>query len=144
MMPAVPETLSPAAPASPTAPADRSAARHAVVNATRAVAVGALLALIVLGLAWELWLAPTGQRTLAVKVLPLLVPLAGLLKLRLYTYRWVSLMVWLYVIEGLVRANGPEPGWGPWLALGQVALCLLLFAACTLHVRWRLRHPAAA
>ena len=34
-----------------------------------------LLALIVLGLAWELWLAPTGRGTLALKVLPLLLPL---------------------------------------------------------------------
>ena len=43
--------------------------------ATRALAVGATLALIALGLAWELWLAPTGSGTLAIKVLPLLLPL---------------------------------------------------------------------
>src|SRR5947207_6044467 len=72
---------------------------------TRTVAVGCVLALIVLGLAWELWLAPTGHRTLAWKVLPLAVPIAGLLKNRLYTYRWVSLLVWLYVAEGAVRAT---------------------------------------
>ena len=34
--------------------------------------------LLVLGLAWELWLAPTGRGTLAIKVLPLLLPLPGL------------------------------------------------------------------
>ena len=61
-------------------------------------------ALIALGLAWELWLAPTGSGWLALKVLPLLLPLAGLLRNRMYTYRWVSLFVWLYFIEGVVRA----------------------------------------
>jgi len=108
--------------------------------------VAALLGLIALGLVWELWLAPTGQRWLALKVLPLVLPLAGLLKHRLYTYRWVSLLVWLYFTEGIVRATGvpagADGGLGVALAWGQVALCVLLFVACTAHVRWRLKHPS--
>ena len=105
---------------------------------TRAVAVGSVLALIALGLAWELWLAPTGNRTLALKVLPLVLPLPGLLRLRMVTYRWLSLMVWLYFTEGIVRATSDR---GPGAILGaiEVLLCLLLFAACAAHVRWRLR-----
>lgn len=110
-----------------------------MVRRTRNLAVASLLGLIVLGLAWELWLAPTGQRTLALKVLPLVLPLAGLLKRRMYTYRWVSLLVWIYFAEGAVRATS-EPPPGAWLALAEVALCLLLFTACAAHVRWRLRH----
>jgi uncharacterized membrane protein len=110
---------------------------------TRAVAVGALAALIVLGLAWELWLAPTGNRTLALKVLPLLLPLPGLLRNRMYTYRWLSLMVWLYFTEGIVRATS-DRGAGVWLGAVEVLLCLLLFAACSAHVRWRLRNAKAA
>ena len=106
---------------------------------TRALAVGSVLGLIVLGLAWELWLAPTGSRTLALKVLPLLLPLAGLLRNRMYTYRWVSLLVWLYFTEGVVRATS-DRGPGVALACIEVLLCLLLFAACAVHVRWRLRH----
>ena len=43
--------------------------------------------LVALGMAWELWLAPTGSRSLAFKVLPLIVPLAGVLKLLLASYR---------------------------------------------------------
>jgi uncharacterized membrane protein len=109
------------------------------VARTRAAAVASLLALIVLGLAWELWLAPTGHRTLAWKVLPLTVPLAGLLKNRMYTYRWVSLLVWLYFTEGVVRATSDKGASVP-LAIIEVVLCLVLFAACAMHVRWRLRH----
>jgi uncharacterized membrane protein len=105
--------------------------------------VGSLVGLIVLGLAWELWLAPTGRGTLALKVLPLAVPLAGLLKRRMFTYRWVSLMVWLYFTEGVVRAVG-DRGISAWLAGVEVLLCLLLFAACAAHVRLRLRDAAAA
>lgn len=101
----------------------------------RALAVASLLGLILLGLAWELWLAPTGQRTLALKVLPL----AGLLKQRMYTYRWVSLLVWVYAAEGAVRATS-ERGLGARLAVIEIVLCLALFSACALHVRWRLRH----
>ena len=109
----------------------------------RLLAVGSLLALIVLGLAWELWLAPIGNRTLAFKVLPLALPLAGLLKYRMYTYRWVSLLVWLYFTEGVVRATS-ERGVVVVLALIEVVLCVLLFAACVLHVRWRLRTAPGA
>jgi uncharacterized membrane protein len=115
------------------------AALPAPVAWTRAVAVASLLALIALGLAWELWLAPTGQRTLALKVLPLAVPLAGLLKNRMYTYRWVSLLVWIYFTEGVVRATS-ERGPAVPLAILEVLLCLALFTACAVHVRWRLRH----
>jgi len=104
----------------------------------RNLAIAALLGLIGLGLAWELWLAPTGGRTLALKVLPLVLPLPGLLRDRLYTYRWLSLFVWLYVIEGVVRASG-DGGTSARLAGVEVALCLLLFAACAGRVRVHLR-----
>ena len=110
---------------------------------TRIVAVGSLIALIVLGLAWELWLAPTGNRTLALKVVPLFLPLAGLLRNRMYTYRWVSLMVWLYFTEGVVRATS-DRGLGVGLGVIEILLCLILFAACAAHVRWRLRNAKEA
>ena len=113
------------------------------VDGTRAVAVGSLLGLIVLGLAWELWLAPTGRGMLAWKVLPLAVPVAGLLKRRLYTYRWVSLLVWLYFTEGVVRATSDRGPSVP-LAVAEIVLSLLLFVACAVHVRWRLRHAPSA
>ena len=122
---------------------DHAAAPLAVLRATRVLAVGATLALIVLGLAWELRLAPTGSGTLAIKVLPLLLPLPGLMRLRLYTYRWTSLLVWLYVAEGAVRAAS-DPGLGALLASAEIVLALVLFVACAIHVRARLRADAAS
>jgi uncharacterized membrane protein len=110
------------------------------VTLSRRLTVASLFGLILLGLAWELWLAPIrpGGSWLALKVLPLCLPLAGLLKNRMYTYRWLSLLVWLYVLEGLVRATS-EPAPGAWLAVLEVLLGLTLFIGCTLHIRLRLR-----
>ncbi|MBE2261809.1 MAG: DUF2069 domain-containing protein [Burkholderiaceae bacterium] len=116
----------------------------AYVRLTRTLAVGSLLALIALTLSWELWLAPLrpGGSWLALKALPLCFPLAGLLKNRLYTYRWMSLVIWLYFIEGVVRAWSDKPP-GNWLALLEVLLCLVLFTACVMHVQLRLKSVAA-
>ena len=114
----------------------------AAIAWTRALAVAATLALIVLCLAWELWLAPTGRGTLAIKALPLLPPLVGLVRMRLYTYRWMSLLVWLYVAEGSVRAAS-ERGTGALLAMFEVLLALVIFVACAWHVRARLRNGVA-
>lgn len=111
----------------------------AVVQLTRALALGSVIGLIILGLAWELWLAPTGSGTLAVKVLPLLLPLPGLWRHRMYTFRWLSMLVWLYFAEGAVRATSDQ-GLSAALAGVEIALCLILFVACALHVRWRLSH----
>jgi uncharacterized membrane protein len=109
------------------------------VALTRMLAVGSLLGLIVLGLAWELFLAPLrpGGSWLALKVLPLCIPLAGLLKNKMYTYRWVSLLVWIYFTEGAVRAYSDRAP-SSYYAFAEVLLCLVLFAACALHVRLRL------
>jgi uncharacterized membrane protein len=130
-----------ASPHPPTTPkAFEPAHRPPAIEATRWLAVGSLLGLIVLGLAWELWLAPLrpGGTWLAIKVLPLTLPLAGLLKNRMYTYRWLSLLVWVYFTEGVVRATS-DTGLSAWLAGAEVLLCVMLFAACAWHVRLRLR-----
>jgi uncharacterized membrane protein len=115
------------------------------VQAARWLAVGSLLGLIVLSLGWELLWAPLrpGGSWLALKALPLCIPLAGLLRNRMYTYRWVSLVVWLYFIEGVVRAWGDKAP-GNYLAMVEVALCLLLFVAVVLHIRVRQRYAKAA
>ena len=114
------------------------------IDTTRWLALGSMIGLIVLGLAWEMWLAPIrpGGSLLALKVLPLCLPLAGILKNRMYTYRWMSLLVWLYFTEGATRSWSDKPP-GNYLAMIEVLLCLLLFAACAFHVRLRLKNVAS-
>jgi uncharacterized membrane protein len=112
-----------------------------VVRATRALAMGGLLGLIALGLAWELWLAPTGRGTLALKVLPLVLCVAGLARHRMYTFRWLSLLLWLYCLEGVVRATS-ERGISAALAMAEIVLSISLFAVAGVYIRWRLRNGA--
>jgi uncharacterized membrane protein len=115
----------------------------AVVRHSRAAALAGLIGLILLCLAWELWLAPTGRGTLALKVLPLVLCLAGLWRHRMYTFRWLALLLWLYFMEGVVRAT-TEQGLSQALAALEVLLCLWLFAASSVYIRWRLRQGRQA
>jgi len=139
-------TPSPSPPAPGSAPVVNAAAQTQThVHISRTLAVGSLLGLIVLSLVWELLAAPLrpGGSWVALKALPLCLPLAGLLKNRMYTYRWVSMLVWLYFIEGVVRAWGDKPP-SNYCALLEIALCLVLFVACLTHVRLRQRDAKAA
>ena len=129
------DPLTPSSPAAAMAPAPAGVAR------SRQLAVASLVALIALCLAWELWLAPLrpGGSWLVLKVLPLTIPLAGLLKNRMYTYRWLSLLVWLYAAEGAVRMTSDPRSLAALLAGIELLLCVVLFVACTWHIRTRLR-----
>lgn len=100
------------------------------------LSAGSLIALFLLCLAWELWLAPIrpGGSWLALKALPLLAPLPGILKGRLYTYRWSSLFIWPYVTEGLVRAWS-DLGLSAKLARLELALALLFLLAVVAYIR---------
>lgn len=107
----------------------------------RALTLGCTLGLIVLGLAWELWLAPVpggSGGALALKVIPLTLVIAGLLKHRLYTFRALSLLVLLYFTEGVVRATG-DHGWSQGLAVAETVLSVSLFALTNVYVRVRLK-----
>ncbi len=64
-----------------------------------------VISMIIFGISWEIWLNPIrpGGSMLWAKVLPLMLALPGLYKARIYTFQWLSLLVWLYVCEALVR-----------------------------------------
>ena len=102
----------------------------------RRLAAAALVALIVLALAWELWLAPLrpGGSLVALKALPLLLPLRGILEGRRYTYQWSSLLILAYFAEGVTRAWS-EAGASRGLALGEAGLSVLFFAAAVSYAR---------
>jgi uncharacterized membrane protein len=127
-----------AAPAHAGVPPESLAPRPAALVQGLSIAlVTGVLGLIALGLAWELWLAPTGSGTLALKVLPLAFALPGLVRHRLYTARWLSLLVWLYITEGLVRATSDQ-GLAAMLALAEIGLGAFVFIGCAAYVRRRL------
>ena len=95
-----------------------------------------LIALIALCLAWELWLAPqrAGGSWLVLKVLPLLAPLFGILRGKVYTHRWMTLLIIAYFVEGVVRAYS-DSGLSARLAGVEIALALALFASAISYVR---------
>ena len=96
----------------------------------------ALIALTFLCLLWESVLAPIrpGGSLLMLKALPLLAPLFGLLRENVMAYKWTLLLALAYLAEGLVRAwSDAAPS--QHLAMVEILLALVLFAACAAYVR---------
>ncbi len=108
-------------------------------------AVLCLLALILLGVAWELWLAPlhAGGSLLVLKVLPLLPAVPGVLRGKAFTFRWLSLLLWFYAAEGVTRALtdvAPASRGLGWVELG---LALALFVCVAGFLRTGAMHHAS-
>jgi uncharacterized membrane protein len=75
-----------------------------------------------------------GGSALILKVLPLLMPLFGILRGKRYTYQWSSMLILLYFTEGVVRAWS-DKGLSAQLALAEVALSVVFFAATLYYSR---------
>jgi uncharacterized membrane protein len=109
-----------------------------------------LLALISLCVLWEVWLAPLRSGNsgipstawLSVKILPLALAVKGFAKDRLYTYKWMSLAVWLYFIEGTVR-GWSDKGLSSQLAWAEATISVALFVAIVIRIR-QIRPPSIA
>lgn len=114
-----------------------------IIRAMYLAACGSLIALIFLCLAWELRLAPVqpGGSWLALKCLPLLAPLFGILNGRRYSYQWASMLILLYFTEGVVRAT-TETGMAQTLAIAETVLALIFFGATVTFAR--LTRPSAS
>jgi uncharacterized membrane protein len=110
----------------------------------RLAAALALASLIFLCLAWELWLAPLrpGGSLVALKALPLALPLAGVLQGRRYTFQWSSMLILAYFAEGATRAWS-DSGISQKMAFLEVALSLAYFVAAVSYARGTKarRHP---
>jgi uncharacterized membrane protein len=100
-------------------------------------AVGSLLALIILCVAWELALAPLrpGGSWLVLKVVPLLFPLRGVLKRDVYTMQWASMLILIYFAEGIVRGCSDLLPLSAILGWVETALTCLFFASAILYLR---------
>jgi uncharacterized membrane protein len=103
---------------------------------TRLVAIISLGGLILLCLAWELWLAPLrpGGSLLALKALPLVLPFMGIVTGKRYTYQWSSMLILAYVAEGVTRAWS-ESGMARTLATMEIVFSLLYFVAAVSYAR---------
>lgn len=99
-------------------------------------AAASLVALIFFSLAWELWLAPLrpGGSMLALKPLPLMAAVFGILRGRRYTHQWTSMLALAYVAEGIVRAMS-DRGPSQQLAAVEIVLASVLFFSCVFYAR---------
>jgi uncharacterized membrane protein len=108
-----------------------------VARTAQVIASASLCALILLCVAWELWLAPLrpGGSLLALKALPLALPIPGVFSGKRYTYQWSSMLILAYFAEGVTRAWA-ERGTSQILALIEILLTLAFFAAAVSYARW--------
>ncbi|OXR48348.1 hypothetical protein PuT2_13010 [Pusillimonas sp. T2] len=99
-------------------------------------AIASLVGLIVLCLVWELGLAPLrpGGSLLVLKVLPLLLPLRGVLKGSVYTLQWASMLILLYFMEGVVRAYSDPSPLSAMLGGVEIVLSLVFYLCAILYV----------
>jgi uncharacterized membrane protein len=95
-----------------------------------------MVALVILCIVWETLVAPLrpGGSWLVLKVVPLLIPLRGIIKRDVYTLQWSSMLILLYLAEGVVRVT-TERGWSQWMAGGEVLLVCVFFASTLLYLR---------
>ena len=68
------------------------------------------------------------------KVLPLLIPLFGVLRGKRYTYQWSSMMILFYFTEGIVRAWSEKPP-SSTLALIEIALSVVFYFATVSYAK---------
>jgi uncharacterized membrane protein len=102
-------------------------------NPYQLIATAAFVDLFILCIAWEWFISPLrpGGSWLILKAIPLLFAIPGLWKGNVYTMQWASMLILLYITEGLVRIL--ETGANFWMAvlettLGTVAfICLLIY-----------------
>ena len=100
-------------------------------------AVTSLVILCVWLLCWETFVAPLhpGGSLLALKVLPLLLPLRGVIKRDLYTLQWSSMVILVYFVEGVVRAWSDRDDLSRSMALGEALLVVSYFLCALLYLR---------
>jgi uncharacterized membrane protein len=107
------------------------------IELARRASLALLIALILLCLAWELLLAPVrpGGSWLALKALPLMACVWGVHIARRRTFQVLSLLVWLYVLEGLTRMLG-DKGFSSVLSIAEALLAAALFVSVAAYAKW--------
>ena len=100
-------------------------------------AVASMALLILWLLAWETVVAPLrpGGTLLALKAVPLLLPLLGAIRRDIYTLQWSSMVILLYFAEGVVRAYSDTDPVSAMMAWGEALLVVAYFTCTILFLR---------
>ncbi|WP_114662366.1 DUF2069 domain-containing protein [Polynucleobacter necessarius] len=102
-------------------------------NPYQLLATAAYIDLFILCVAWEWFISPLrpGGSWLILKGVPLLFAIPGIWKGNVYTMQWASMLILLYITEGLVRIL--ETGANFWMAVLETSsatigfVCLLIY-----------------
>ena len=102
-------------------------------NPYQLLATAAFVDLFILCVSWEWFISPLrpGGSWLILKGVPLLFAIPGLWKGKVYTMQWASMLILLYITEGLVRILESDVNF--WMALLETILattgfiCLLIY-----------------
>jgi uncharacterized membrane protein len=99
--------------------------------------IASLLTLIVWLVVWEMIVAPLhpGGSLLALKALPLLIPLRGVIKRDIYTLQWSAMVILLYFTEGVVRGYSDKLPASSLMAWGEAILVCIYFLCSVLYLR---------
>lgn len=99
------------------------------------IASASFVGLFVLCIAWEWFIAPLrpGGSWMVLKGLPLLLAIPGIWKANNYTMQWASMLILIYMTEGLVRLF--ETGANFWMALLETLLSVIGFIALLMYLK---------
>ena len=114
--------------------------------ALQRVAIISLITLLLWCVVWEIWFAPLrpGGPLLFLKALPLAFAVRGVARGSLYTIQWASMLVLLYLMEGVVRVMSDPPGPSISAAWVEMVLSSIFFFCSIFYVRPAKRAAKAA
>ena len=104
-------------------------------NPYQLIATAAFIDLFNLSVSWEWFISPLrhGGSWLILKGIPLLFAIPGIWKGKVYTMQWASMLILLYVTEGLVRIL--ETGANFWLAVLETILSTVGFVCLLMYLK---------
>lgn len=105
----------------------------------RFLALGSHLALLAWVCVWHFLLTSQADYSalfiLLIYVLPLLLPLPGIIKARPYTHAWANFVILLYIIHGITVAYAVSDE--RWYAVIELLLASMMFCGCSVFARKR-------
>ncbi len=104
-------------------------------NPYQLLATAAFIDVLILCICWEWFISPLrpGGSWLILKSVPLLFAIPGIWQGKVYTMQWASMLILIYITEGLVRIL--EKGANFWLALLETILATIGFVCLLMYLK---------